>query len=127
MPTYYGFSTVNPSSQRSFRLTDNDLIIQDLLNSLNTRQGSRLMLPQEGCVIWELLYEPLTAALKQEITDNLIYIVGRDPRLNLLSVNLSDLTDQNTIVAELQVTFVATNQVDNLRIQFDLQGGVATV
>jgi len=127
MATYLGFSTVNSISQKRFRLTDFDLIKQDLLNTLNTRQGSRVMLPREGCMIWELLYEPLTVMVKQDIVQNLSDIVAKDSRLTLHAINIIAAEDQNSITAELQVTFSKTNQLAVMRITFDLQSAMASV
>ena len=127
MATYLGFSTVNSISQKRFRLMDFDLIKQDLLNTLNTRQGSRVMLPREGCMIWELLYEPLTVMVKQDIVQNLSDIVAKDSRLTLHAINIIAAEDQNSITAELQVTFSKTNQLAVMRITFDLQSAMASV
>lgn len=122
MSTYRGFSTVNTLSQKKFRLTDFELIKQDLLNSLNTRRGSRLMLPREGCIIWELLYEPFTEEVKQQITQNLFDIVKSDPRITLDSINVISQEDQSAITVELNILYSNTNQLDRLILTFDEQG-----
>jgi phage baseplate assembly protein W len=127
MAIYSGFSTVNPLSQKNFRLTDYELIKQDLLNSINTRRGTRLMQPKEGCDIWELLYEPLTQDVQQQITDNFTYIVNSDPRVRLMEINITALEDQNYLMVEVNLNYVATNQVENLKILFDIQNSQATV
>jgi len=43
MARYNGFSTYNRS--KHFRLTDFDLVRQDLMNHFNTRKGEKLMNP----------------------------------------------------------------------------------
>ena len=126
MAMYSGFSTVNALSQKNFKLTDFDLIKQDLLNSINTRKGTRLMQPKEGCIIWELLYEPLTEDVKFQISDNFTYIVNSDPRVRLVAINLTALEDENYIVAEIQLNYVAANQVDTMKILFDRQTNQAS-
>jgi phage baseplate assembly protein W len=126
MATYKGFSTVNIKSQKNFRLTDFDLIKQDLLNILNTPKGSRLMLPNEGCIVWSLLYEPLTAQMKQEIAENLKEIVNVDPRVSLIGINFIDSTDKNTLNIDLSLLYTATNQVDSMRLNFDIAANLAS-
>lgn len=126
MATYSGFSTVNTLSQKNFKLTDYDLIKQDLLNSINTRKGTRVMLPEEGCEIWDLLYEPLTEDVKLTIADNFTTIVNNDPRVRLVAIDLVALEDQNYLLAEIQLSYVATNQTENMRILFDMQANTAT-
>lgn len=119
MSTYKGFSTVNDLSQKSFRLVDFELVKQDILNSLYTRRGSRLMNPNEGCIVWDLLYEPLTNAAKEEINENLTEIVNRDPRVRLQEINLIPQQDQNTITAELRLFYLPTSQIETLIVRFN--------
>lgn len=122
MSTYRGFSTVNTLSQKKFKLTDFELIKQDLLNSLNTRIGSRLMLPREGCVIWELLYEPFTNNIKEQISQNLFDIVKNDPRIILDSLNIIAQEDQSSITIELNLLYSGTDQREQLLLSFNEQG-----
>jgi len=122
MATYRGFSTVNDLSQKKFILTDYELVKQDLLNSFNTRKGSRVMQPQEGCIVWELMYEPLTEEIKQAMLENLIFIISQDPRLQLVDITLIDQADTNSITVELAVNTVAGDQTEVMRILFDELG-----
>jgi phage baseplate assembly protein W len=121
MSLYRGFSTVNQLSQKKFRLTDTELIKQDLLNALNTPLGSRLMLPREGCIVWELLYEPFTPEVQEQISNNLYDIVSRDPRITIQSLNLIPDEDQNSITMEINLLYTNTNQLEQLIVQFDEQ------
>lgn len=122
MALYRGFSTVNELSQKKFVLTDYELVKQDLLNSFNTRKGSRLMQPQEGCIVWELIYEPLTEDTKQALVENLVYIISQDPRLQLVDITVIDQTDNNSITVELAVNTVAGDQTQVMRVLFDERG-----
>lgn len=122
MAIYRGFSTINELSQGKFTLTGYDLVKQDLLNSLNVRKGSRVMQPDEGCIVWELLYEPLTDSVKLELLDDLKFIVSKDPRLKLVSIRLIDNTDQNSISVELNLETVPGNQSFLMQVMFDQQG-----
>lgn len=121
MNFYRGFSTVNSKSQKKFRLVDNELIKQDLLNSLNTRMGTRVMQPKFGCLIWDLLFEPYTDDVKEKIFQNLTDIVNADVRVRLQSINLSSPTDDHVVTAELVLYFLNTNQSDTMQVVFDAQ------
>ena len=125
MAFYRGFSTVNELSQKKFVLTDYELVKQDLLNSFNTRKGSRVMQPQQGCIVWEVIYEPLTEDVKQAMLENLIFIIGQDPRLQLVDITLIDQADTNSITVELAVNTVAGDQTEVMRVLFD-EGGTAS-
>ena len=83
--TYKGFSTV--AGVKSNQLYDIDLIKQDLTNHFYTRKGERVMNPNFGSIVWDMLYEPLDASNKEEIEDDCRKIISQDPR-----VELNDLT-----------------------------------
>ena len=51
--TYKGFSTV--AGVKSNQLYDLDIIKQDLINHFYTRKGERVMNPDFGSIIWDLL------------------------------------------------------------------------
>jgi phage baseplate assembly protein W len=122
MALYRGFSTVNELSQKKFVLTDYELVKQDLINRFNTRKGSRVMLPNEGCIVWELMFEPLTTEVKQAMLENLVTIISQDPRLELVDIVLIDQTDTNSITFELAVNTVGGDQTQVMRVLFDERG-----
>ena len=112
---YKGFSTVNRS--KKFRVTDIDLVKQDLINHFNIRKGEKLMQPKFGSIIWSLLFEPLDAGLQQAIVDDVEQIVGYDPRMSLENITITS-QDQG-IQIELDLVYLPTNQATNLSLQFD--------
>jgi phage baseplate assembly protein W len=118
MPVYSGFSTVSSSSQKKFVLTDRALIKQDLLNAFMTKRGSRLMRPKDGCIIWDKLFDNLTATDLSDISDNLSSIVNADPRVKLVSLDIST-SIPNTMVATIQLQYVGTNEVDTMVATFN--------
>jgi phage baseplate assembly protein W len=71
---YRGFSTVN--QVKKFRLTDFELVKQDLINHFSIRKGEKLMNPNFGSIIWNMLYEPLTADVKSVLVEDVKKIVA---------------------------------------------------
>lgn len=122
MATYSGFSTVSSDSQKKFVLTDRKLVQQDLLNVLMTKRGQRLMQPEFGCIIWDRLFDTITQTDLDDISANINSIVNSDPRINLVSLDLT--TNQNTITATLIIQYVGTNETEQLIVNFnsDLSG-----
>ena len=86
--TYKGFSTV--AGVKSNQLYDIDLIKQDLTNHFYTRKGERVMNPNFGSIIWDMLYEPLDAANKDEIVEDCKVIIAKDPRVELQDLNVME-------------------------------------
>ena len=68
---YKGFSTIDQT--KKFRLTDFELVKQDLLNHFSIRKGEKLMNPNFGSIIWNMLFEPLTADVKSTIVELIWY------------------------------------------------------
>ena len=73
---YKGFSTFNRTKR--FSVNDYQLVKQDLFNHFNIRKGEKLMQPNFGTIIWDLLFEPLTDEVKNIITDNVDQILNYD-------------------------------------------------
>lgn len=119
---YRGFSTVNRT--KKFRSTDIDLVKRDLMNHFNIRKGERLMNPNFGTVIWSMLFEPLDDQTRQIIIDDVTRIVGYDPRLSL--TNITIIEQDYGIQIELDLTYVPTNQVTAMSLQFDADSSSLT-
>ena len=115
MATYRGISTINRA--KKFTLTDFDLVKQDLFNNFHIRKGQKLMDPNFGTVIWDMLYEPYTESVSDIIKDDIKKIVSYDPRLVTESIKLTEM--MTGILVELKLRYVPTNQVDILRINFE--------
>jgi phage baseplate assembly protein W len=119
--TYKGFSTINPESE-NFGLFDFELIKQDLLNHFNIRQGERLMNPQFGTIIWDLLFEPLTEEVRYAITQNVNTIINYDPRIIADQVIVTSY--ESGIQIECMLTYRPYNIRQALQLRFDSANGL---
>ena len=119
---YKGFSTVDESST-NVKLYDFDLIKQDLLNQFNTRKGERLMNPQFGSIIWDLLFEPLTVEIKQLIANDIDRILASDPRVTPTFVNIVE--QDYGFLLELTLAYGGTDVSDSMILSFDKNAGLA--
>jgi hypothetical protein len=115
MALYKGYSTVGNTGTK-VRLTDADLVKQDLINHFNIRRGEKLMNPDFGTIVWDSLFEPFTDQLRDQIVEDVNRIASYDPRLVVDSV----LVDQydNGLILELRLVYANTNEVENLRLNF---------
>jgi phage baseplate assembly protein W len=119
---YRGFSTVGRN--RKFRLTDFELVKQDLINHFYIRKGEKLMNPNFGTIIWNVVHEPLTEDLKSVIVTDINNIASSDPRLSIDNVVVTEYSQG--IQVELQLRYVQTNQTNLLNLQFDNQNNTLT-
>jgi phage baseplate assembly protein W len=113
--TYKGFSTIGQTGK--FRLTDFDLVKQDIINNFQIRKGEKLMNPDFGTIIWNVIHEPLTEDLKAVIISDIKTIAAYDPRVSIDNVVVTEFSQG--IQVELQLRYVQTNQINVMELQFD--------
>jgi len=112
---YKGFNTIN--QQKKFKLVDIDLVKRDLLNHFAIRKGEKLMNPNFGSLIWNMLYEPMTTEVQNAIVEDVKRVVSYDPRLRVDNV-IIDTYDKG-IQLQIDLTFLPQNYSDRLLLQFD--------
>lgn len=118
---YKGFSTLDETSRTS-KLYDFDVIKQDLMNHFNTRKGERVMNPEFGSIIWNVLFEPFTPEIKQAIEADIKSIIESDPRINSPRIQIAEA--EYGLLLEVTLTYTGTNQSDTIRLAFDRQLGL---
>ena len=122
MATFKGFSTVDRKGP-PYNLEDLALVKQDILNQLKTSKGERVMLPEFGSVIPDLLMEPLTEATIGFVKDDVTDIVNQDPRVNLLNLNVSAM--DNTLRCEIHLEYKPDLTEDVLVAEFESTTGIS--
>lgn len=113
---YIGFSTVS-SRQPPWTLENVELVKQDLLNTFNTRLGERVMRPDYGTRIFDILMDPFDNETREAITSDVTRIIQEEPRAELVSVDVAEL-DQ-VIRVEALLNFRPGNSSDLLLIEYD--------
>jgi len=110
-------STVG-QSRAPYVVTDDNLIKQDLLNEFYTKRGERVMRPNFGSIIWEILMDPDSAELEKLVNEDIEKIVKRDPRVNLLRVNT--VIAEHSLRSEVQIEYVGSLNSDVLYLQYTI-------
>jgi phage baseplate assembly protein W len=105
----------------SLRLTDG---AQDLDRSIRvvlaTAPGERVMRPQFGCRIWELLFEPVTPTLYGQIQQAVFDALAQwEPRITVQAVDIvQDAADHSLVRITIDYVVRATNDRRNLVYPF---------
>ena len=121
---YKGVSTVNPDNTSPV-LYDLSIIKQDLLNHFHIRRGEKLSDPTFGCILWDLLFEPLTESVRNDIIQNVNEIIEHEPRVIANKILLDEYEHGLAIYCEL--TYLPYNISETMRINFDKNAGYASV
>ena len=112
---FSGFSS--RAEQSNYKLYDFELIKQDLINRLSVRKGERLENPEFGTIIYDVLFEPLTEALRQSILDDITANVNADPRISADNIVVSQ--SDHGISVQVDLTYVPYNITEKLAFGFD--------
>jgi phage baseplate assembly protein W len=123
-PLYRGFSTAayRTTGQPGLVLTNQALVIRDLLNHINTVPGERPHLPSFGTRIPLLAFEPMDSTTVGIVREDLKKAVDYDPRLRLLDMSVQALPDNHAIVAYLDVLYVELGGRETLKLEFAVGG-----
>ena len=148
MATFIGFSTQNVDAVRQpqintgvdggagsltnpiryakkFRTVDEELVIQDFLNSLNITQGQLPGKPEYGTILWAFIFEPNVLDTRIQIENEIRRIAGTDPRIIINSVGV--YPQGNGILLEVEIAIQMFDDPIQLQIFFDQNTNKASI
>jgi phage baseplate assembly protein W len=115
MAKFIGFNTIG-KVKAPYTLTDAELIKRDLLNQFYTKLGERVMRPNYGSIIWDLLMDPSTPDLDRRVQKDIEKIIGSEPRAELLDTKLFIL--DHTIRAEIDIKILPNGDPEQLYLEY---------
>ena len=113
--TFKGFSS--RAEKQNFKVYDFECAKQDLINRLSVRKGERVENPEFGTIIYDVLFEPFTDELKEQITEDITENLNADPRIATEEILVTEADKGIAIQATLK--YVPLNLVEKLRFAFD--------
>lgn len=145
MPTYYGFSTIDtdmprqivrtgidggvgtitqqPYLGKKFRLTDEQLVLRDFLNSFNIKQGDKVGQPAYGTNIWDYVFDPNVGETLNAVEDEVRRLATLDSRIILNTVTA--YAHENGILIEVQMAFRPFNNAVSFGMYLNRSTGAA--
>ena len=113
---YKGYSSLDRANP-TFKLFDLDLVKQNIINTFNTRKGERVMNPQFGSIVWDILMEPMTPAVREALNDDVKSICNSDPRVTPTSIKITEYP--SGYIVEVTLQLVGTDQSTFMALTFD--------
>jgi len=100
-------------------------IRQSILIILETAPGERVMRPNFGCGIHELVFAPMDSTTLQRVRSTVEEALRRcEARIEVLGVNVDDAaTSEGKLLVELEYRVRKTNQLGNLVFPFYFREG----
>ncbi|HEY6435013.1 MAG TPA: GPW/gp25 family protein [Ignavibacteriaceae bacterium] len=99
-PYFVGFNTVDQRNP-PYSLTNIELVKRDINNHFATSMGSRVMLPNFGTRIFELLFDPFDEYTKNAIIEDAVRVISEEPRVQLVNVDVFQEDQALTVALEL--------------------------
>jgi phage baseplate assembly protein W len=115
---FVGFSSQSQKVS-DWKLYDIDLVKQDLTNNFHTRKGERLMMPNYGTIIWDLIFEPFDESLVAKVEDDVLAVINNEPRVSLQNLTITEY--EYGLQVDVDLLFIPFNTVDSLKLIFDRQ------
>ena len=112
---YKGFSTVG-KVRAPYTLIDGDLIKQDLMNELKARKGERVMRPNFGTTLYDILMNPLDQFVIEEVKEEVKRVIEKDPRVQIDEIFTQTL--DHLIRVQVQLKFLPTLDEDRLYLEY---------
>jgi len=119
---YRGYSTYEYQRNKSFILTDVELVKMDLLNHIFTHKGERVMMPNFGTRIPDLAFEPLDQITLDIVEEDLRAVIAFDPRVQLMELRILPFYDENMVVASAKLLYIELNIIGNLDLNITFEG-----
>lgn len=119
---YRGYSSYEYQANKTFSITDVELVKLDLLNHIFTRKGERVMMPGFGTRIPDLMFEPLDGITMDILEEDLRAVFNFDPRVKLLDLRIIPSYDTNSVIASARLLYVELNLTGNLDLNIVFEG-----
>lgn len=115
MTKFKGFNTIN-RKKAPYTMSGSALVKRDLLNELYTKKGERLMRPNYGSIVWDLLMDPSTQDLDNRVEDDIRKIIKRDPRAEIIDIRV--LVLDHSIRADVSIRVLPEGDVEQLYLEY---------
>ena len=113
---FRGFSSIEKITPNT-EITDIDLVKRDLLNHFFTQKGERVMRPEFGSIIWNLLFEPFDGTTREAIIADVESIIAQEPRVELEKLDVLEF--EHGIRLNIALFYVPLNAFRTFEIEFD--------
>lgn len=115
MAKLLGFTTVD-RVKAPYGITGKDVVLQDLLNELYCRKGERVMRPNYGSIIWDLVMDPASADVEMRVKDDISRILKKDPRVKELETRV--IIFEHGIRADVKISIVPFASTETLYLEY---------
>ena len=113
---FRGFNSIDKISPTT-EIFDIELVKRDLLNHFHTIRGERVMRPNFGSIIWDLLFEPFDDIIREEVVADVETIIGFDSRVTLQQIDVVEF--EHGLRVNVAVIYHPLEAIGLFEVDFD--------
>lgn len=110
---FSSFDSITPQTE----LFDFELVKRDILNHFETVKGERVMRPDFGSSIWDLLFEPFDADTREAIIADVNSIIDQESRVVLQRLDIIEF--DHGLRLDVQVLYIPLDTFGSFQVDFD--------
>lgn len=115
----YRGGTFDTNLGEGFRRTSAAIVKKDLLNHLFTRRGERVMMPDFGTNIQDMVFDPNDEITQRLITNEVQSVIDQDPRVELVRMIVNAEPDNHIIAVEVVLRFIELEIIDVISLDLE--------
>ena len=93
------------------------------MNAFYIKKGEKLEKPDYGTIIYDTLFEPFTSEISKAVEEDVIEIVGQDPRWQLDTLRIDQA--EYGLNIQLEINYIPYNISENLTLGFNQEEGLS--
>ena len=113
---FRGFNSVDAIKPQT-HIFDIDLVKRDLLNHFHTAKGERVMRPNFGSFLWDLLFEPFDEDTREAIIADVEDVIAQETRVILQGIDVVEF--EHGLRLDIKVFYEPLGVVGTFEIEFD--------
>lgn len=87
------------------------------MNTFQTRRGERVMRPNYGTIIYDLLMDPMDEITEEAVVEDVRNILRGEPRVEIVDIELRVM--EEVLRIDVVLNFAPHNIVEKLFIEYD--------
>ena len=115
---YRGYSTVTQTGLNT-SVHDIEVVKQDLRNEFNTRLGERVMRPNFGTIIWDLLFDLGDPRTESLVVEDARRVIAKDPRVDLVSIDPQVDLSNGSMTLAITLLYIEFDIESNFDVAFN--------
>lgn len=120
---FRGFSSIDTITPQT-QLFDIELVKRDLLNHFHTTKGERVMRPNFGSLIWDLLFEPFDEDTREAVISDVESIIAQETRVILQDVNIIEF--EHGLRLDISVIYEPLGVFGSFEVSFDRRNQITS-